>query len=104
MVLFTCVTIVIVKAGGIMHSKDLWTGIAILFIGSTIIISSYFIGNAIKSANKVDTIISSVENAVLNLSQASKYMNLSEEEIEGIIRAEKNKLERSGSFHGKMFP
>lgn len=44
------------------------------------------------------------DGEVLSLPQVSKYLNMSEDEVKGIINTEKGKLEKSGSFSGKMFP
>lgn len=87
-----------------MFKKNLLVVIAILFIGASIIINGYFIENAIKSANLQNPITTSVDDKVLNLSQTAEYLNMSEEDIRGIIQTEKNILEKTSSFNGKMFP
>lgn len=34
----------------------------------------------------------------------AQYLNLTEEEVEGIIQTEKKMLDETGGFYGKMFP
>lgn len=89
-----------------MFKKNLWMGIAIVFIGTSIIFSGYFIGNAIKSVKMGDSdlIPAPIDNQVLNLSQTAKYLNMTEDEVQGIIQTEKASMEKIGSFSGKMFP
>lgn len=87
-----------------MFKRNFSVVIAILFIGASIIINSYFIGEAIKSANLQDSNITSVDDKILNLSQAAEYLSMTEEEIQGVMQTEKNILEKTGSFSGKMFP
>jgi len=41
---------------------------------------------------------------VLTLEQVAKYLSISEEDINTIIRTEENILMNTGSFRGKMFP
>ena len=87
-----------------MFRKNVLVAIAILFIGASIIINGYFIGDAMRPSNLSDTITTSVDDKVLNLSQTAKYLDMTEQEIEGIIQTEKDILRKTGSFTGKMFP
>ena len=87
-----------------MGNKNLVTAISIVFLGISIMVSGYFIGNAIKSTDDGDKRTEPVEVKVLNLSQVAGYLNMSEEELKRIIVIEKNQLEKTGSFYGKMFP
>lgn len=75
-----------------------------LFIGISIIINGYFIGDAIKSISPQDLRVNSSDSKVLSLEQVAKYLNMSEEEVITIIQIEDNKLTKTGSFFGKMFP
>jgi len=87
-----------------MNTKNLLTTIAIIFLGISIIISGYFIGNGIKALAEEDTRAETLDDKVLNLSDVALYLNMSEEEVKSIILMEKNELEKTGSFYGKRFP
>lgn len=87
-----------------MGAKNLINTIAIIFLGVSIMVSGYFIGNAIKSIDERDSRIETFDTKVLNLSQVAVYLNMSEKDIKRIIQIEKNELEKTGSFRGKMFP
>lgn len=87
-----------------MNKKTLLFGIAVLLLGVSIILNGYFVGEAIKSVPIGKTAAASPEAQVLNLSQAAEYMNMTEEELRGIVDTEKSILEETSSFSGKMFP
>ncbi|MCY6356333.1 hypothetical protein [Clostridium sp. ZS2-4] len=79
--------------------------ISIVILAISVIVGSIWIGYSLeKTANLQNSILTSVDNKVLNLSQVAEYLNMKEEEISGIIQIEKVKLEKTGSFSGKMFP
>ncbi|EHQ90148.1 hypothetical protein [Desulfosporosinus youngiae] len=87
-----------------MVKKNFLLTTAILFVGTSFIIGSYLIGNSIQSVAMRDSDQVSIDNKVLSLSQTAKYLNMTEDEILGIIQTEKSILEKTGSFHGRMFP
>lgn len=87
-----------------MIKRNFMIGVAILFIGVSIIINGYFVGEAIKSIKMGESITDNEADKVLNLPQAAKYMNMTEDEVQGIIKTETEVLEKMGSFDGKMFP
>jgi hypothetical protein len=69
-----------------------------LIFGASIVLNGYLIGVAIKTTQVKE------DNTVLNLSQAATYMNLTEDELQGIIQTETDLLQQYHSFSGKMFP
>lgn len=87
-----------------MFKKDFIIASAILFIGAAIIINGYFIRDGIIVSNLHESTTASVDNKVLNLSQAAEYLKMTEEEIQGVMQTEKDMLKKTGSFSGKMFP
>ncbi|MCX8129546.1 MAG: hypothetical protein N3I35_05520 [Clostridia bacterium] len=87
-----------------MLKKNIVAVIAVLFIGVSIIINGYFIAGAKKPDKLQNPVVNSADRKVLNVSQAAEYMNITEEEIQGIIKTEDSMLKKSGSFVGKMFP
>jgi hypothetical protein len=79
--------------------------IAIIILALGIVFGSVWIGYSLqKSASLENSILTSVDSNVLNISQVSKYLNMTEEEVQGIIQTEKTRLEQSGSFTGGIFP
>lgn len=87
-----------------MTRNKLLVAFGILIIGTAITFNGYFVGNALKSLDTSEPNTAIVDDKVLNLSEVSKYLNMSEEEVKGIIAVEKSILEKTGSFDGKMFP
>jgi hypothetical protein len=81
-----------------MKKYQLLIGAAILIIGASIFMNGYFIGEAIK------TIRLDEEDKVLNLSQTATYMNMTEDELQGIIKTETGILNEYNNFSGEMFP
>ncbi len=92
------------EKGKRMDKKNVLAAAAILIIGGSIILNGYFVGEAIKSAPAKEPTAAAVDTKVLNLSQAAEYMNMSEEEVQSIIRTESDILSETHSFSGKMFP
>ena len=87
-----------------MKNNKLWFGVAIIFLGVSIMISGYFIGSAIISAGMEKSSSEITTGPVLNLSQVALYLSMSEKEVSGIIITEKDMLDTMGSFTGMMFP
>ena len=89
-----------------MYKRNVFIAIAVLFISISIALSGYFIGEGLRIIGKKDltTTIVATDNMVLDLTQVANYLKMTEEEITGIIQTEKNKLEETGSFYGRMFP
>jgi hypothetical protein len=87
-----------------MKNNKLWLGVAIIFLGVSIMISSYIIGSAIISADMEKSSSGITTGPVLNLTQVAIYLNMSEKEVSGIIKTEKDMLNTMGSFTGIMFP
>ncbi len=87
-----------------MDKKSFLMAGVLLFIGISIIFNGYFIGNAIKHNEFQYSSIPSSESNVLSMEQVAKYLNISEEEVQVIIRIEDNMLNKTGSFYGKMLP
>ncbi|NHM34034.1 helix-turn-helix domain-containing protein [Neobacillus terrae] len=78
------------------------TGYAIVLLSLCILISGFWIGNALKQ-NKNNLESNNVED-VLSLPEAANYLGLSEESIKKIINQEEKVLRESGSFSGMRFP
>lgn len=91
-----------------MNKKDIFTGIAIIFLGGSMMASSYFVGTAIKSTNTEASATIGVEESqneeVMDISQAADYMNMTEDELQGIIITESDILQKTSTFSGKMLP
>lgn len=87
-----------------MTKNKLLVALGILIIGVAITFNGYFVGNALKSLDISEPNTAIVDNEVLNLPEVSKYLNMSEEDVKGIIYLEKSTLEKTGSFDGEMFP
>lgn len=86
-----------------MSKKLVLGGIATLLICISIIVGSFIIGDAIKSANKANEKTISENQKILNLSEAATYLNMTEQNIKGIIQLEKSQISQSYTFVGKMF-
>ena len=83
-----------------MESKKLLP-ISIIILALSIAFGSVWIGYSLqKSANLKSSI--STENMALTLSQVAEYLQMTEEEVTGIIQTEKKTLMQSGSFSGRM--
>ncbi|MBB6217154.1 hypothetical protein HNQ80_003260 [Anaerosolibacter carboniphilus] len=82
--------------------------ICIVFLGISIIFNGIMIGYAIQSAiqskpEKVE--LTKADNGnLITVSDVAKYLNISENEVLGIINTEKKQLEQYGTFSGPMFP
>ncbi|NLB51720.1 MAG: hypothetical protein GX808_02125 [Syntrophomonadaceae bacterium] len=81
--------------------------ISIIILAMSILFGSIWIGYSLERTAGLHTSIStptSTDDKALTLSQAAEYMNMTEDEVLGIIQTEKKKLEETHSFDGKMFP
>lgn len=82
--------------------------IEILILSISILLCGVIIGYSIKTSkqsnNKCLNNVGYSDREVLSLKQVSEYLNMSEEDVKGIINTEKNKLESTHSFSGRMFP
>jgi hypothetical protein len=87
-----------------LENKKLFS-ISIIILAASIIFGSVWIGNSLEKAALLEkSVPTAVESKVLNLKQAAEYLNMSEEDILGIIRVEKTILENTHMFSGRMFP
>lgn len=89
-----------------MDNKKLFS-ISIIILAMSIILGSIWIGYSLEKTAGLHAAISTptiTAGKVLTLSQAAEYMNMTEDEVSGIIQTEKKKLEETHSFDGKMFP
>lgn len=87
-----------------MENKNL-ISVSIIILAVSIIIGSIWIGNSLeKAVGSQEPISTSIDSKVLTLSQVAEYLNMTEEEVNGIIKTETKKLEETHSFSGKMFP
>ena len=81
--------------------------ISIIILAMSVVFGSIWIGHSLGKFSTLQTPTSSsilTENIALTLPQVAEYLNLTEEEVRGIIGIEQKVLEETGSFHGKMFP
>jgi hypothetical protein len=79
--------------------------IAIIILGLCIALGSVWIGYSLQKSDSIKTKTSaSSEINVLDVSQVAKYLNMTVEDVNGIINAEKKALASTGSFTGIMFP
>lgn len=73
----------------------------------SIILGSIWIGNSLEKNYTLQTsipTITSTDNKTLTLPQVAEYLNMTEEEVRGIIQTEKKQLDETHTFQGKMFP
>ncbi len=84
-----------------MNRKEILFGIGAILVSVSIVISGYLIGEAIKTANAIEA---NATVNVMDLSEAAKYLNMSEAEVNAIIRLEENQLKQYGFFSGMRFP
>lgn len=81
--------------------------ISIIILAISIIFGSIWIGNSLEKSSSMQTSISTpppTDSKTLTLPQVAAYLNMTEEEVRGIIETEKKKLDETHVFHGKMFP
>lgn len=78
--------------------------VSIIILAISVVIASIWVGQSLKSFKGLQTTSTTIHSITLNLSQVAEYLNMSEAEVRGIIKTEKNMLNKSGVFHGKSFP
>lgn len=78
--------------------------IPILILTFGIVISSFWMGYSIQKSAKLQVENVKIESDVLNLSQVSEYLKMTEEEVKGIILIEEIDLNTYGTHTGEMFP
>lgn len=83
--------------------------ISIVVLAMSIIFGSIWMGYSLEKTARLQASISTststpTDSTALTLSQAAKYLNMTEEEVCAIIKTEKKKLDETHSFNGKMFP
>lgn len=83
-------------------NKILSRSIIILTLG--IVLSSIWLGYSIQKSSDSKIQATNINSDILNLSQAASYLGMSQEEVEGIIKTEKDALDQNGGFTGVMFP
>ena len=92
-----------------MKATHITSIICSLIIGVSLIIGCLIISTndvtktkrELSSAGGQETLNNS---PLLNIKQASEYLNLTEEQVTYIIQSEQNTLNTMGSFTGEMFP
>lgn len=78
--------------------------ISIIILALSIMLSSIWLGDSIQKLTNIQTQKTNVDSNVLTVSQVANYLGMTEEEVQGIIKTEKNILESSGGYTGLMFP
>lgn len=80
--------------------------ISILVLAVSIILGPLFIGyTVIKSLDSNNAVQTSVDKrTTFNLEQVADYLNMTQDDVLGIIQTEKQLLDSTGSFTGTMFP
>lgn len=78
--------------------------ISIIILALSIMLSSIWLGYSIQKLTNIQAQKTNVDGNVLTVSQVANYLGMTEEEVQGIIKTEKNILESSGSYTGLMFP
>lgn len=89
-----------------MENKKLLS-ISIIILAISVMLGSIWIGHSLERKVGLQTTTSAstlTESKALTLSQVAQYLNMTEEEVRGIIQAEKKILDETGSFYGTMFP
>ncbi|MEG0775090.1 hypothetical protein [Clostridium sp.] len=89
-----------------MENKKLFP-ISIIILAMSVIFGSIWIGNSLEKSSTMQTsipTITSTDNKTLTLPQIAQYLNMTVEEVRGIIQTEKKQLDETHVFHGKMFP
>ena len=95
------------KQGGKALENKRLLSISIIILAMSIVFGSLWIGYSLEKSTNSQTPISSSDLTgynVLNSHQVAQYLNLTEEEVKGIIQTEMKILDETGSFYGKMFP
>lgn len=94
-----------------MKTFNISSIICSLLLAISIIISSVLIQDGLKGndmgglkANAINHTTSQEIRPLLNIKEASDYLNLTENQIRFIITSEENTLKTMGSYSGKMFP
>lgn len=86
--------------------KPFIIGISILSI--SILLCGIILGYSIKADKQPSVQCINKENytdkEVLSLKQVAEYINMSEEDVKGIINTEKSTLESTHNFSGRMLP
>lgn len=78
--------------------------ISIIIVGLCILLSSTWLGYSIQKSTNIQTQKIATDSNVMNISQVANYLGMTEEEVQGIMKTEKNILESTGSYTGTMFP
>lgn len=87
-----------------METKKLLT-VSIIILAMSVILGSIWIGHSLEKNVSLQTSNSTLtESKTLTLSQVAEYLNMTEEEVRGIIQTEKKMLDTTHTFEGKMFP
>lgn len=74
--------------------------ISIIILALAILLSSIYLGYSIQKIPNTQ----SVNSSVMTISEVANYLRMTEEDVQGIIDAEKFMLESTGSYTGIMFP
>ena len=89
-----------------MENKKLLPA-SIIILAMSVIFGSIWIGHSLRENVSLQTSTSTsvlTNSKVLTLSQVAQYLNMTEEEVSGIIQTEQKKLDETHTFMGKMFP
>ncbi len=85
-----------------MENKKLLP-ISIIILAMSLVFSSIWMGNSLKKTANLKNTVSS-DKKVLTLPQVAEYLNMTEDEVLGIIQVEKMSLEKAHIFSWRMFP
>lgn len=78
--------------------------ISITIVGLSVFVGSFWLGNSIKESANIQAQRMSVQGNGMDISQAANYIGVTEDELQGIIKAEQNTLEAEGTYVGMMIP
>ena len=84
------------------NKKSLLIGIIILTCG--VVFSSLWLGYSMQKSSSLIIKEEASNSNVFTLSEVADYIGISKEEVLGLIDTEKNILEETGTFTGRMFP
>ena len=78
--------------------------ISIIIVALCILLSSTWLGYSIQKSTNIQIQKTSIYSNVMNISQVTNYLRMTEKEVQGIMETEKKQLESTGSYTGMMFP
>jgi membrane glycosyltransferase len=85
--------------------KRILLSVSFIILALSIVFASVWIGFLLQKLETSQNSNSTpINRNILNVSKVAEYLNMTEEDVQGIIYTEKMKLEKTGSFSGVMFP